>query len=85
MSAFLWNLHRTCSIGYGAKPANTARRNATPGIACYRIVLELHQVIDDAPYSIERTDELAVRFHHRLVAAHRFRAATAGGHASQAI
>ena len=52
-------------------------------------MLELHQVIDDAPYSIDHqsypADELAVRFHHRLVAAHRFPAATAGGPALQAI
>jgi len=46
------------------------------GIESYRIEPELRQVVDDARYWIEHKsyepDELAVRFHHRLVFVHPF-------------
>lgn len=46
------------------------------GIAAYRIQTELWQIIEDAHYWIEHSsfppDEIAVRFHHRLVLAHPF-------------
>jgi fido (protein-threonine AMPylation protein) len=56
------------------RPIPTTERNLR--IACHRIELELRQAIDDAQYSIDHqsypADELAVRFHHRLVAVHPF-------------
>jgi Fic-DOC domain mobile mystery protein B len=46
------------------------------GIEPYRIQPELRQTIDDARYQIEHhsypPDEIAVRFHHRLVSVHPF-------------
>jgi Fic-DOC domain mobile mystery protein B len=52
----------------------TSERNL--GIAHYRIEPELRQIIDDARYWVEHhsypPDELAVRFHYRMVAVHPF-------------
>jgi fido (protein-threonine AMPylation protein) len=46
------------------------------GIESYHIQTELRQIIDDAGYWIDHQsyppDELAVRFHHRLVSVHPF-------------
>lgn len=46
------------------------------GVASYRIEADLHQLIEDARFWIAHTsyplDELAVRFHHRLVSTHPF-------------
>ena len=52
----------------------TSERNL--GIERHRIEPELRQIIDDAHYWLEHRsyppDELAVRFHHRLVMVHPF-------------
>lgn len=52
----------------------TTERNI--GIEAYRIVTEVPQVMDDVRYWVENNtypaDEIAVRFHHRLVAIHPF-------------
>jgi Fic-DOC domain mobile mystery protein B len=46
------------------------------GIASHQIETEIRQIIEDAQYWIDHKsyppDELAVRFHHRLVAVHPF-------------
>jgi Fic-DOC domain mobile mystery protein B len=55
---------------------NYRRTERNLGVAVYRIQPELQQIIDDARYwTNHRTyahDELAVRFHHRLVYVHPF-------------
>ncbi|MEZ2148098.1 mobile mystery protein B [Bradyrhizobium sp. DN5] len=49
---------------------------ANLGVAPHLIEVSLHQVLDDARYWVENNtyppDELAVRFHHRLVSVHPF-------------
>jgi len=46
------------------------------GVDCYKIGPDLHQLIDDVKYWIEHKtyppDEIAIRFHHRLVSIHPF-------------
>jgi Fic-DOC domain mobile mystery protein B len=46
------------------------------GVASYQIESDLRQLVDDAQYWVDHfsypRDELAVRFHHRLVAVHPF-------------
>jgi Fic-DOC domain mobile mystery protein B len=46
------------------------------GVAAYRIAMDVRQLADDARYWIAHAvygdDELAIRFHHRLVAIHPF-------------
>ena len=60
--------------GAGRGAIRTSERNI--GIAPHRIELELHQLVGDVRYWVEHEtyppDELAVRFHHRLVAIHPF-------------
>lgn len=74
--AFLRGLHRRMfnHVWKWAGGYRTTERNL--GIAPYRIQPELHQILDDARYWIENAtygpDELAVRFHHRLVFVHPF-------------
>lgn len=52
----------------------TSERNI--GIAPHRIETELHQLVGDVRYWVEHhtypPDEIAIRFHHRLVAIHPF-------------
>lgn len=52
----------------------TTARNI--GVDAYRIGVDLHQLLDDVRYWIDHQtyapDEIAVRFHHRLVAIHPF-------------
>jgi Fic-DOC domain mobile mystery protein B len=73
---FLRGLHRRMfnRVWRWAGKYRTSERNL--GIAPYRIEPELQQIIDDARYWVEHhsypPDELAVRFHHRLVAVHPF-------------
>lgn len=74
--AFLRELHRRM-FGQVWKWAGEIRRSARNiGIDAYRIVQELHQLVDDVRYWIGHdtysADEIAVRFHHRLVAIHAF-------------
>jgi Fic-DOC domain mobile mystery protein B len=73
---FLRSLHRRMfnHVWRWAGTYRTSERNL--GVAHYKIETELRQIIDDARYWVERgsyaPDELAVRFHHRLVAVHPF-------------
>ncbi|MGO7888924.1 mobile mystery protein B, partial [Rhizobium ruizarguesonis] len=52
----------------------TTERNI--GIQAYRIVVELASLLSDVGYWVEheafQSDEIAIRFHHRLVAIHPF-------------
>jgi Fic-DOC domain mobile mystery protein B len=74
--AFLKGLHRRMfnRVWRWAGDYRTTERNI--GIASYRIQLELRQIIDDVRYWIDHRayapDEIAVRFHHRLVFVHPF-------------
>jgi Fic-DOC domain mobile mystery protein B len=74
--AFLRGLHRRMfnQVWKWAGVYRTTERNI--GIQSYRIQPELHQIINDAQYWSEHntyvSDELAVRFHHRLVLVHPF-------------
>jgi Fic-DOC domain mobile mystery protein B len=73
---FLIGLHRRMfnRVWRWAGQYRTTERNL--GVAPYRIQPELRQAIDDARYWVEHqsyaSDELAVRFHHRLVSVHPF-------------
>jgi Fic-DOC domain mobile mystery protein B len=73
---FLRNLHRRMfsRVWRWAGKYRTSERNL--GIESYRVEPELRQIIDDAQYWIDHqsypADELAVRFHHRLVIVHPF-------------
>jgi Fic-DOC domain mobile mystery protein B len=73
---FLRGLHRRMfnRVWRWAGKYRTSERNL--GIAHYRIEPELRQIIDDARYWVEHhsypPDELAVRFHYRMVAVHPF-------------
>ncbi len=74
--AFLKNLHKRMfnQVWRWAGDYRTTGRNI--GVEAYRIDTELHQLLDDARFWISNTtfasDEIAVRFHHRLVAVHPF-------------
>lgn len=74
--AFLKGLHRRMfnRVWKWAGEYRTTERNL--GIDPHRIEPDLRQIIDDARYWIDHQsyapDELAVRFHHRLVFVHPF-------------
>ncbi len=74
--AFLKNLHKRMfrRIWKWAGSFRTSERNI--GIEPYRINAELHMLLQDAGYWVEHQvyppDEVAVRFHHRLVFIHPF-------------
>ena len=74
--AFLRRLHRRMfgDVWRWAGSFRTTPRNI--GVDAWRITLELRQLLDDARYWIEHEtyspDEIAVRFHHRLVFIHPF-------------
>lgn len=73
---FLLALHKRMlgSVWKWAGALRNTERNI--GIEAYRIGVELRSLIDDVRYWIEHStyeaDEIAVRFHHRLVAIHPF-------------
>src|ERR1019366_126254 len=73
---FLKSLHRRMfnRVWRWAGKYRTSERNL--GIEHYRIEPELRQILDDARYWVEQgsypPDELAVRFHQRLVVVHPF-------------
>jgi len=73
---FLQTLHRRMfgDIWRWAGTFRTTPRNI--GIDAYRIAVELKQLVDDAHFWVENhtypADEIAVRFHHRLVFIHAF-------------
>jgi Fic-DOC domain mobile mystery protein B len=74
--SFLRNLHRRMfdNVWRWAGEYRTTERNL--GVAPYRIQPDLVQTLGDARYWIEHNtyapDELAVRFHHKLVSIHPF-------------
>jgi Fic-DOC domain mobile mystery protein B len=74
--AFLRGLHRRMynHVWRWAGKYRTSERNI--GIPSYRIEVEMHQLVDDMRYWVEHEtfapDEIAVRFHHRLVSIHPF-------------
>jgi Fic-DOC domain mobile mystery protein B len=74
--AFLRGLHRRMfnRVWRWAGKYRSTERNL--GIESHRVESELHQVINDAQYWIDHRsyplDELAARFHHRLVTVHPF-------------
>lgn len=73
---FLTGLHRRMfnRVWRWAGKIRTTERNL--GVKPYLIETELRQAIDDAKYWVENKsyppDELAVRFHHRIVSVHPF-------------
>lgn len=73
---FLRNLHKRMfgKVWRWAGQYRTTARNI--GVDAYRIGMELHQLLGDTRYWIENAsyppDEIAVRFHHRLVFIHPF-------------
>jgi len=73
---FLTGLHKRMFGGvwrWAGKPRKTERNI---GIDAHRISVELRQLLDDCRYWIEhgtyKPDEIAARFHHRLVLIHPF-------------
>lgn len=74
--SFLRELHRRMFGEVWKWAGQTRRSGKNMGIEAYRIVPELHQFLGDVRYWIEHdtysADEIAVRFHHRLVAIHIF-------------
>lgn len=73
---FLTNLHKRM-FGSVWKWAGSFRRTERNiGIQAYRIAIELRQLLEDVLYWIEHEtyppDEIALHFHHRLVAIHPF-------------
>jgi Fic-DOC domain mobile mystery protein B len=74
--AFLRGLHRRMfnRVWRWAGKYRASERNI--GIESYRIETELHQALGDVRYWIDHKtyapDEIAVRFHHRLVSIHPF-------------
>lgn len=75
-TGFLSQLHKRMfdSVWRWAGDYRTTPRNI--GIEAYRIPIEVRQLVDDVRYWIEAKtypeDEIAVRFHHRLVSIHPF-------------
>jgi Fic-DOC domain mobile mystery protein B len=73
---FLLNLHKRMfgKVWTWAGTLRTSERNI--GVAAYRISTELRTALDDVRYWTEHQtytpDEIAVRFHHRLVWVHPF-------------
>lgn len=74
--AFLLGLHRRMfgRVWRWAGTIRTTERNI--GVEAYRIAIELRSLLDDVRYWIDHAtfppDEIAVRFHHRLVWIHPF-------------
>ncbi len=73
---FLAQLHKRM-FGRVWRWAGTFRRTARNiGVEAYRIPTDLHQLLEDIRYWIEnstyKSDEIAARFHHRLVQIHPF-------------
>lgn len=74
--AFLCQLHKRMfkDVWRWAGQFRTTARNI--GIDAYRIPMELRQLVEDARFWVDNEaydpDEVAIRFHHRLVAIHPF-------------
>lgn len=74
--AFLRGLHRRMLNRVWKWAGDYRATDRNLGIAPYRIQPELHQILGDARFWVENKthgpDELAVRFHHRIVLVHPF-------------
>lgn len=74
--AFLLGLHKRMLGGVWQWAGTFRNTERNIGIEAYRIGVELRTLIGDVKYWIEHntyaSDEIAVRFHHRLVAIHPF-------------
>lgn len=74
--AFLLNLHKRMLNGVWKWAGSFRQTERNIGIQAYRIGVELRQLLDDVSYWMEHQtfspDEIAVRFHHRLVFIHPF-------------
>lgn len=74
--SFMKQLHKKmfCHVWKWAGRFRQSEKNI--GVAWYQIPIELKQLCDDAEYWIENKtfepDEIAARFHHRLVSIHLF-------------
>lgn len=73
---FLRGLHRRMFYQVWRWAGKYRKTERNLGIASHQIETELHQIIEDVRYWIDHKsyppDELAVRFHHRLVGVHPF-------------
>jgi len=71
---FLNNLHKRMFGNVWRWAGNYRHSNKNIGVDAYRIPQELRQLVDDCTYWIDHEtyapDELAARFHHRLVWIH---------------
>jgi Fic-DOC domain mobile mystery protein B len=74
--AFLRRLHHRMFRSVWAWAGELRRTERNIGIDAYRIPQELRQLVEDARFWVDNVsyepDEIAVRFHHRLVAIHPF-------------
>lgn len=74
--AFLLNLHKRMLNGVWKWAGSFRQTERNIGIQAYRVGVELRQLLDDVRYWVEHQtfspDEIAVRFHHRLVFIHPF-------------
>lgn len=74
--AFLMNIHKRMLNGVWKWAGSVRQTERNIGIQPYRIGMELRQLLDDVRYWVEHKtfspDEIAVRFHHRLVFIHPF-------------
>ena len=73
---FLTGLHKRMFGGVWRWAGKFRKTERNIGIDAYRISVELRQLLDDCRYWIEhgtyKPDEIAARFHHRLVLIHPF-------------
>jgi Fic-DOC domain mobile mystery protein B len=73
---FLTALHNRMFGGVWRWAGSCRRSQKNVGVDAYRIPIDLRQLIEDCRYWIEHEtynpDEIATRFHHRLVAIHSF-------------
>ncbi len=73
---FLTGLHKRMFGGVWRWAGKFRKTERNIGIDAYRISVELRQLLDDCRYWIEHgtyePDEIAARFHHRLVLIHPF-------------
>ncbi len=75
-TTFLLKLHKKmfCDVWIWAGTFRTTERNI--GVAPFQIAIKLQELFEDAKYWIKNKTysslEIAVRFHHRLVAIHPF-------------
>lgn len=74
--AFLLNLHKRMLNGVWKWAGTFRQTERNIGIQAYRIGVELGQLLDDVRYWVDHqtypADEIAIRFHHRLVFIHPF-------------